>query len=238
MHIQEPLPPPPGPEPPTSRGAHPPRLRWVWAVVALIVVYAGGAALMASGTDAFTTQADICRQADIVLTDIERSVDVTADPPVLVPEDLAAAFPNSVLGQPNLLRSSADIVRETIPEAGSWHRQLDLADFRIGWLQPLSFSGLELSVKAEQLGSHRQAVIYSRWVALHVNCRYSNEVFTGPVPGSLGFQVRWRSGDIGEQLSFVRGDMRYTVAVVAPVAPADHSIVDRLALEVAPAAAP
>lgn len=232
---QLPPPPPPGPSP-RSRGHHTIRAHGIWLVLgAMIAAYAGAATLMSRGANGVTTQADICERADALIAMTESGVDDTTRglPRDLVPADLAAAFPGSELRQPGVLLSSADIVRETIPEAGAWFVELDEQDFRIGWVQPLSYQGLDLSVKAEEFASHRQAVAYSRWLALNVNCHYSNEVFTGPVPGSLGFQIRWRSGDIGEQLSFVRGDLRYTVAVVGPERPADHSLVDRLAEEVA-----
>jgi hypothetical protein len=88
-------------------------------------------------------------------------------------------------------------------------------------------------VKMEEFGSRRQAVAHSAWPALNVNCSYSNVVFVGTVPGSIGFQIRYRSGDIGDQLTFVRRAFRFMVSVLGPDVPPDHSMVDRLAEEVA-----
>jgi hypothetical protein len=207
-------------------------------VVATIMYFVGGLALMSwseSKVIAGFEQARICERAGAMIAEIDAEGidDVPDSPGDLVPTELAEAFPGTELLQARVLLSSADVVRETIPEAGAWYVELDRQDFTIGWVQALSFRGLELSVKLEQFGSHRQAVAYSTWLALEVNCRYSNEVFAGRVPGSLGFQIRFRSGSITEQLTFVRGSNRYTVAVNRPDAPADHSLVDRLAEEIA-----
>jgi hypothetical protein len=208
-------------------------------VVAIVIALVGGLGLWSKDpgkTPVDLGQVSICDRAETLLADIAATAsdDLPNDlPRDLVPAELAAAFPGSEPLRPNVLFASADVVRENIPESAAWFQELDRQDFVTGWEQSLAFRDVHLSVKVEQLGSPRQAVAYSTWLALNVNCRYSNEVFTGSVAGSIGFQIRWRSGDIGEQLTFVRGALRYTVSVVGPDAPADHSLVDRLAAEVA-----
>lgn len=236
------LPPPPRPDVSRLRRSHP--LLSALGVAALVVVYVAGLAVMSEGDPGSPPPSvvpppgvvpiGICQRTDALLSDIDATnLDDGKRPPAdLVPADLAAAFPGSALLPARVLLDSADVVRETIPEAGPWHVELDRQDFVIGWVQSFSFRGLELTVKLEELGSHRQANAYANWLARNVNCRYSNEVWGGSVSGSLGFQIRYRSGNITEQLTFVRGAYRYTVAVNGPDAPSDHSLVERLAREV------
>jgi hypothetical protein len=232
MDVPSLLPQPPHDPPKPPRRGRLVHALGVWGVlIALTVAYGGGVALMAWNVPRVIEQAEICERAEALLADTE---DVPTNlPRDLAPTDLAAAFPGSVLLQPNVLLTSADIVREGIPETAAWHRELDRQGFVIGFSQHMSFRGLDLGVKTERFGSHRGAVTYTTWLALDVNCRYSNEVFTGRVPGSLGFQIRYRSGNITEQLTFVRGSNRYTVSVNGPDAPADHALVNRLAEEIA-----
>jgi len=58
-------------------------------------------------------------------------------------------------------------------------------------------------------------------------CQFANEAFRGP-RGSIGLQVRYASGRIGEQISWVSGDTRVVVISFHDQAPPDHSAIEAL----------
>jgi hypothetical protein len=59
-------------------------------------------------------------------------------------------------------------------------------------------------------------------------CQFANETFAGP-RGSIGLQIRYRGGDIGEQVSWVSGTTRILVSFIQDDAPPDHSKIEALA---------
>jgi len=59
-------------------------------------------------------------------------------------------------------------------------------------------------------------------------CQFANETFPGP-RGSIGLQIRYRDGDIGEQVSWVSGATRILVSFIQDDAPPDHSKIEALA---------
>jgi hypothetical protein len=73
------------------------------------------------------------------------------------------------------------------------------------------------------------AAAYHRWISTSFTCRFSNEVFEGPVEGSIGFQIRWADGDVSEQIAFVRGPLRYVVSLRGAPPPPDRGAVVNLA---------
>ena len=62
-------------------------------------------------------------------------------------------------------------------------------------------------------------------------CQFANEAFRGP-RGSIGLQVRYASGRIGEQISWVSGDTRIVVISFQDAVPPDHSAIDGLVAQV------
>jgi len=62
-------------------------------------------------------------------------------------------------------------------------------------------------------------------------CQFANEAFRGP-RGSIGLQVRYASGRIGEQISWVSGDTRIVVISFQDAAPPDHSAIEGLVAQV------
>jgi hypothetical protein len=59
-------------------------------------------------------------------------------------------------------------------------------------------------------------------------CQFANETFPGP-RGSIGLQIRYRGGDVGEQVSWVSGTTRILVGFIQDDAPPDHSKILALA---------
>ena len=59
-------------------------------------------------------------------------------------------------------------------------------------------------------------------------CQFANETFPGP-HGSIGLQIRYRGGDIGEQVSWVSGTTRILVSLIQDDAPPDHAKIEALA---------
>jgi len=62
-------------------------------------------------------------------------------------------------------------------------------------------------------------------------CQFANEAFRGP-RGSIGLQVRYASGRIGEQISWVSGDTRIVVISFHDAVPPDHSAIEGLVAQV------
>lgn len=59
-------------------------------------------------------------------------------------------------------------------------------------------------------------------------CQFANETFRGP-RGSIGLQIRYEGGDIGEQVSWVSGTTRILVGFTQGTAPSDHSKIEGFA---------
>ena len=62
-------------------------------------------------------------------------------------------------------------------------------------------------------------------------CQFANEAFRGP-RGSIGLQVRYASGQIGEQVSWVSANTRVVVISFHDEAPTDHSVIEALIAQV------
>ena len=62
-------------------------------------------------------------------------------------------------------------------------------------------------------------------------CQFANEAFRGP-RGSIGLQVRYDSGRIGEQVSWVSSGTRIVVISFHDEAPTDHSVIEALVAQV------
>jgi hypothetical protein len=224
------VPPRPDPVPATDEpgpGRHSRRQTGLAIVAALAVLVAVLVQCLPSSDDAATSSAipaDVCPRTRELL-DQASSAAATHLPPV---GDLTELLPTATttpsIPYPDTLWPTPADVADGRSDPASWVTELTQDGYKGGvWRECGSDTG-RLQVEVLQFDSHAHAIGFQDWI-IYASCPNATEAFAVPgVPGSIGLRLLWPSGDISDQVSFVRGSRRYLAAVRAGSAPARATV--------------
>lgn len=204
------------PGPPISRGPA------MAAVLLVAILFIGSVAvrMFEEPTTQEPATPDACAQVESLLSDPAREA-FNAEPADWMPTRVAEGY------QLTLDRgTSLEIV--ALSRVNPEESRIELArdGFRDGHEREWDSSIDHVSFDAQRFFTVEGALAFQAYANRYA-CQFANEAFRGP-RGSIGLQIRFESGRIGEQVSWVSGTTRVIVFVTFDVPPPDHARVESL----------
>jgi hypothetical protein len=155
-------------------------------------------------------QLRICESASVMQAEFESSFG-TRTHRRLGEIDFFPHPPAEAQDAPGRMLDLAEMVDRKTGREEMWAAQLSHLGFLRGHVDSFAVNNQAIWVEVYEFPNERNALALQRWTN-DLNCPFSNELFSvSGVPESIGFQVRWSSGQTTEQVSFVRGNRRILV---------------------------